>query len=124
MRNSPDIMPCATHEIQDVRDTIAVILNIADKTAQLLVRDEFTIILLDCEIVGNSTLFLITEQFPNITITTVASEHSASGYIVIFTCMPTASLLTSAHTFQIAACLLIVLMCISSPLLSCWHVLL
>ena len=35
------------HTIREIRDTIAVILNIEDKRASLLVRDDFTIILLE-----------------------------------------------------------------------------
>ena len=112
------------HTIREIRDTIAVILNIEDKRASLLVRDDFTIILLDCDVVGMPALSLITEQFPQMEIATLASEHSAFGYIVVFTCMPTTSVLTSAYAFQIFICCMLVLAVLTSPIFSCWKILL
>jgi len=112
------------HEIRNIRDTIAVILNTDEKRASLLVRDDFTIILLDCDVVGMPALSLITEQFPNIDIATIASEHSASGYIVVFTCMPDKSVLTSAHSFQVVMCCTFFLLVLTSPIFSCWQILL
>ena len=112
------------HEIRNIRDTIALILNTDEKRASLLVRDEFTIILLDCDVVGMPALSLITEQFPNIDITTIASEHSASGYIVVFTYIPVSSVLTSAHSFQVVACFMFFLVVLTSPIFSCWQILL
>jgi hypothetical protein len=112
------------HEIRNIRDTIALILNTDEKRASLLVRDEFTIILLDCDVVGMPALSLITEQFPNIDIATIASEHSASGYIVVFTCIPASSVLTSAHSFQVVVCFMFFLVVLTSPIFSCWQILL
>jgi|MDTC01.3.fsa_nt_gb hypothetical protein len=111
------IMP---QDIRKIRDTIAIILNTDEKRASLLVRDDITIILLDCDVVGMSALSLITEQFPHVSIATIASEHSASGYIVIFTCMPVGSMLTSAHTFHIVACLVLFVAVLTSPICTCW----
>lgn len=111
-------------DIRKIRDTIAIILNTEEKRASLLVRDDITIILLDCDVVGMPALSLITEQFPNVNIATVASDHSASGYIVVFTCMPVASVLTSAHTFHIVACLVLFVAVLTSPMCACWKSLL
>ena len=53
-----------------------------------------------------------------------ASDHSASGYVVIFTLQPSTPVMLSAHGLQIAALVVVALLVLTSPLFPCWRLVL
>lgn len=110
--------------IRDVRRTVATVLGVENKPGSLLVRDHYTLILTDCACIPHASVALITEQFPALEVAVHASEHSASGYVVIFTMHPGTSVLLSAHGLQIVAFLFLSLLVLTSPFFACWRVLL
>lgn len=109
--------------IEDVRQTVKTVLGIESNAGSLLVRDPYTLILTDCAFIPQTSLALITEQFPALEVAVHASEHSSSGYVVIFTMQPTTSVLLSAHGLQVAAFLFFALLLLTSPLFGCWRIL-
>jgi hypothetical protein len=106
-----------------VHKIISEILNVKKNNASLLVRDDNTIILTDCMYIHEKAFVIITEQIPQLEISMHASEHSSSGYIVLFTYEPLSSVLVSAHGFQITAFLCIFFVLINLPTFSCWRIL-
>jgi hypothetical protein len=110
--------------IRDVRQTVATVLGVENKPGSLLVRDHYTLILTDFACIPHASLALITEQFPTLDVTVHASEHSSSGYVVIFTMQPGTSVLLSAHGMQIVAFVFLSLLVLTSPFFACWRVLL
>lgn len=121
IRSGPKaVMPAC---ITDVRRTVATVLGIESKPGSLLVRDTYTLILTDCACIPQASLALITEQFPALEVAVHASEHSSSGYVVIFTMQPTTSVLLSAHGLQVAALGFISLLVFTSPFFACWRIL-
>lgn len=107
--------------IRDVRQTVATVLGIDHKPGLLLVRDDYTLILTDCACIPHASVTLITEQFPALDVAVHASEHSSSGYVVIFTMHPSSSVLLSAHGFQVAAFGFLSLWLLTSPFFECWR---
>ena len=76
----------------------------------------------DCACIPQASLALITEQYPALEVAVHASEHSSSGYVVIFTMQPTTSVLLSAHGLQVALFGLVSLLVLTSPFFGCWRV--
>lgn len=110
--------------VRDVRRTVATILGVDDKPGSLLVRDDYTLILTDCSCVPHTIIALVTEQFPALDVAVHASDHSASGYVVIFTLQPSTPVMLSAHGLQIAALVVVALLVLTSPLFPCWRLVL
>lgn len=110
--------------VRDVRSTVSTILGVDDKPGSLLIRDDYTLILTDCSCIPHSSIALVTEQFPALDVAVHASDHSASGYVIIFTLQPSTSVMLSAHGLQIAALVVVALLVLTSPLFSCWRLVL
>ena len=88
--------------------------------AELLVRDQHTLILLHYDMLTSQHILLITEQIPNISMTTHKSSHSSSGFIVVFEYESPTNCFKTSNFCQFVVIFCTIWYILTSPFLSCW----
>jgi hypothetical protein len=71
--------------MQQLQSICNTILDVKNKGACLIVRDDYTLILLDYDGLDSKQTMLITDQFPDVTVSVHESNTSKSGYCVLIT---------------------------------------
>ena len=107
--------------MQNVRSALHNILQLEHHDhAELLVRDQHTLILLHYDMLTSQHILLIIEQIPNISMTTHKSSHSSSGFIVVFDYETPSSCFKTTNFCQVMVIFCTVWYILTSPFFSCW----
>jgi hypothetical protein len=104
-----------------VKQTVQVVLNLPNAGGRLMQRDEFTLVLMDYDFLPHTAIQLIADQHPGVMIDTHHSEHSSSGYVVIFTLSSEKSFFRQAACMQILVAITFVLAVVTLPMFDCWR---
>ena len=89
--------------LQRLHSICCTVLDIPNSGARLIVRDDYTLILLDYDGLDSRQTMLIAEQFPDVTVSVHESNASKSGYCVLFTRQARTVWYKHRHFMQITA---------------------
>ena len=86
--------------INQIKQLCEQTLEVKRKGGQLVVRDDYTLLLLDYDFLSSQQILLITERFPRVVVTTHQSPASSTGYYVLFSYKPCRNWWQSASFMQ------------------------
>lgn len=86
--------------INNIKQLCEQTLEVKRKGGQLIVRDDYTLLLLDYDFLSSQQILLITERFPRVVVTTHQSQASSTGYYVLFSYKPRRNWWQSASCMQ------------------------
>jgi hypothetical protein len=89
------------------------VLDVQKRGARLIVRDDYTLILLDYDGLDSRQTMLIAEQFPDVTVSVHESNASHSGYCVLFTRQAKKIWYKHRHFMQFTGTIVVVLCLLS-----------
>jgi hypothetical protein len=95
--------------MQRLMETCNTVLDVRNRGARLLARDDDTLILLDYDGIDSKQTMHIAELYPNVTVSIHESNASKSGYCVLFTWQSSAIWYKQRQCMQIVATLFFVL---------------
>jgi len=98
------------HQLHAICSTV---LDVKNRGARLIVRDDYTLILLDYDGLDSRQTMLIAEQFPDVTVSVHESNASQSGYCVLFTRQSEKVWYKHRHFMQLAGTCVVVLCLLS-----------
>lgn len=87
--------------INKIKQLCEQTLEVKRKGGQLVIRDDYTLLLLDYDFLSSQQILLITERFPRVVITTHQSQASSTGYYVLFSYKPRGNWWQSASCMQV-----------------------
>lgn len=109
--------------MQRVRQTVSLVLNLPQHGGRLITRDECTLILMDYDYLPHAAIQQICDQHPHLVIDTHQSEHSSSGYVVMFTLPQRKNLFAQSVCCQLCLTVAFVLVVTTLPMFDCWQIL-
>ncbi len=86
--------------LDDLKQSLHTTFSLERNGGVIIVRDDSTLMLVDCCSVHMHAIELIRTQYPNVEIYVESYTNSSSGYIVFFVLGPRGSVLTSSAFFQ------------------------
>lgn len=86
--------------ISKIKQLCEQTLEVKHKGGQLIVRDDYTLLLLDYDFLSSQQILLITERFPRVVVSTHQSPASSTGYYVLFSYKPRKNWWQSASFMQ------------------------
>lgn len=108
-------------QMEAVKNTVCIVLNIPQSGGRLLIRDEHTLLLMDYDYLPHAAVQHIVDQHPKLTVETHQSDHSSSGYVVIFTRRVSSNVFKTSMCMQIFLTLVLVLVAATLPMFDCWR---
>ena len=106
--------------MERAKRTIHQVLNLERSGGKLLQRDDCTLILSDCEFVPYSSIQLIADQYPQLQISVNHTDHSSSGFIVVFALTPHMNVFKSSVCMQLFLVLVAMVAACTIPMFDCW----
>jgi hypothetical protein len=106
--------------MQRAKRTINQVLNLERSGGKLLQRDDYTLILSDCEFVPYSSIQLIADQYPHLQISVNHTDHSSSGFIVVFALTPHLNVFKTSACMQLFLILTATVVVCTIPMFDCW----
>ena len=115
---------CRDPTMESVKRTVTLVLNLPHGGGRLLARDDYTLVLMDYDYLPHRAIQLIVDQHPHLQIDTHQSDHSTTGYVVIFTLPPSQNIFLTSVCLQMLLTILFVVVVGTLPSLNCWRILL
>ena len=110
--------------MEKVKRTICLVLNLPQAGGRIFQRDEYTLLLMDYDYLPHKAIQLIADQHPQLQIDMHQSDHSSTGYAVIFTLPSHKNVFQQSVCMQLFLTLVFVTVVATLPSLDCWRVLL
>ena len=98
---------------ESVKKFIQEIMSCERSGSSILIRDENTVILTDCEDLVHDQIDAIIQKYPSISIEYASTQSSKSGFVVIFSHWKTINIMKTSQFFQVIFCTLMVTIVLS-----------
>jgi len=105
--------------MQDLIRAIECTLDTARTGAQVIARDDHTVLLYHNDFLAQEVLELVLEQFPGTEIVVQKSESSRSGYVVQFSILERRNVWLSSTCMHCVLCMLTLLMLAATGRMDC-----